>query len=136
MCLLSHAEQWLPKADIVICCIPNNTDTVHFLNDKRLRLMKEDALLINMGRGNFIVTDELIKIMGEGHLLGAALDVTEPEPLPPGHPLWDMENVMITPHIAGPSFSHCPETEDKIAAICCDNLKRYASGLPLKNLIL
>lgn len=136
MCLLDQSEQWLGKADIVICCIPNSDKTVHFLNDKRLRLMKDDALLINMGRGSFVVTDDLTKVLSEGHLLGAALDVTEPEPLPPEHPLWDMENVILTPHIAGPSFSHCPQTEDRIAEICIDNLKRYLCGMPLKNLIL
>ena len=107
MCLLAHADEWLKKADIVICCIPNSEETFHFLNDKRLRMMKDDALLLNMGRGSFVVADDLTKFLSEGHLLGAALDVTEPDPLPPEHPLWDMENVILTPHIAGPSFCHC-----------------------------
>jgi phosphoglycerate dehydrogenase-like enzyme len=135
MCSLAQAEAWLPRADLVVCCIPESPETYHYFNEARLSLLKKDALLVNMGRGSFVETNALVKLLSEGHLLGAALDVVEPEPLPPEHPLWDMENVVLTPHIAGAGFGHCPETEDKIADICCENLNRYASGLPLINLI-
>ena len=73
--------------------------------------------------------------MAEGHLFGAALDVTSPEPLPESSPLWEMDNVIITPHVAGIGFGHLPETERKIADICCENLARYVRGESLINLV-
>ncbi len=63
--------------------------------------MKKDAIILNVGRGNAIVTDDLIKVMNEGHLRAACLDVTDPEPLPKDHPLWNTKRVYITPHISG-----------------------------------
>ena len=98
--------------------------------------MKQGALLVNMGRGSFVDCAALARVLEDGRLLGAALDVTDPEPLPPEHPLWQCKNALITPHVAGPSFEHCPDTEEAIAAICCDNLRRYSSGEKLRNRVL
>lgn len=133
MSTLDSLEEQLPLADIVIGCLPHTPATNHLINRQRLLMMKPDAVLVNVGRGSLIVTDDLADVMSHGHLLGAVLDVTEPEPLPSGHPLWLLDNVLLTPHIAGPSFEHSHLTEDKIYMICCDNLRRYLNGQSLLN---
>lgn len=123
----------LAKADVVIGCLPGTKETVGLLDERRLRLMKENALLINVGRGNLIDTEALVRVLKEGHLGGAALDVVTPEPLPAEHPLWKMENVILTPHIAGMSFGYSKDTENRIMNICCQNLERYLDGRELLN---
>ena len=128
-------EQQLPLADIVIGCVPGSKQTSQLLNKKRLSMMKSDAVLANVGRGSLIETDALTDVLSQGHLYGAVLDVTDPEPLPPSHPLWSMEQVILTPHVAGVSFGHTPQTEDLIYQICCDNLRRYLNGQPLKHIV-
>ena len=115
--------------------LPGTKETAGLLDERRLRLMKKTAVLVNAGRGSLIDTAALEKVMAEGHLFGAALDVTAPEPLPESSPLWDMDNVIITPHVAGIGFGHLPETESKIADICCENLARYVRGEALINLV-
>ena len=91
----------LPMADFVILALPQNKSTIHLMNKEKLLLMKKDAMLINVGRGSAIVTDDLIDVLKQGHLYGVALDVVEQEPLSPSSPLWDMNNVLITPHSSG-----------------------------------
>lgn len=130
---MDELDNELAKADIVIGCLPNTNDTRGILDKERFLNMREDALLINVGRGTLIVTDDLVEVMREGHLSGAVLDVFEQEPLPPSSPLWKMANVMITPHISGKSFGHNKETENYIYNICCENLKRFALGRELLN---
>ena len=133
---LEAAEGELPKADIVVCCIPNSAATAGYFGARRLALLKEDAVLVNMGRGSFVDAQALARRLEQFPAFSAALDVTDPEPLPPGHPLWQLENVLITPHVAGPSFGHCPDTEARICEICCGNLRRWLAGQPLKNRLL
>lgn len=130
---LSCAEAFLPEADFVLCAIPSDSETNGYLNAERLELLKNDAVLINVGRGKLIDTDALTNCLKAGKLFGVGLDVTEPEPLPLQHPLYGIPNVIITPHIAGVGFGHLPQTEHKIAEICRENLQRYASGEPLRN---
>lgn len=130
---MDELDDELAKADIVIGCLPSTGETNGLLNRERILKMKSDALLINVGRGSLIVTDDLYDVMRSGHLYGAVLDVFEHEPLPPSSPLWKMGNVMITPHISGKSFGHDKETENYIYNICCENLKRFASGRELLN---
>ena len=130
---LARLEELLGTADIVVGCLPNTPQTRHLLSERELRRMKPDAVLVNVGRGSLIRTDELVRVLQDDHLLGAVLDVTEPEPLPEDHPLWAFDNVILTPHIAGPSLNHAPQTEDKIFSICCDNLRRWLAGEPLRN---
>ena len=130
---LAELGERLASADIVVGCLPNTPQTRHLLGERELRLMKPDAVLVNVGRGSLIRTDELVRVLRDGHLLGAVLDVTEPEPLPEDHPLWEIDNVILTPHIAGPSLNHAPQTEDKIFSVCCDNLRRWLAGEPLRN---
>ena len=130
---LAEADAVLPKADVVVCCLPNTPETRGYFDRERLLKIKSDAVLVNVGRGNLIQTDDLVAVMQDGHLFGAALDVTNPEPLPKGHPLRKMRNVILTPHVAGLSLGGAEATEQMIVGICCDNLRRYIHGEPLCN---
>lgn len=128
-------DRALPKADIVIGCLPSTRETRGLLDERRLRRMKRTALLVNVGRGDLIHMGALVRVLQEGHLGGVALDVTDPEPLPQGHPLWNIERVLLTPHIAGQSFGYSKETENKVLHVCCQNLERYLAGRELMNLV-
>ena len=133
---LEEAEAELPGADLVICCIPNTDATTRYLDERRLRLLRKDALLVNVGRGNFIDCEALARVMAEGQLWGAALDVTEPEPLPVGHPLWQQERCSITPHAAGGAFGKSAGTEDRICDVTCENLRCFLTGEPLTHVVI
>lgn len=132
---LETAQTALTEADFVLCALPANEQTAGYLNEERLSSMKEDALLINVGRGSFIALNCLTKLLQEGKFFGAGLDVTDPEPLPEDHPLWQLPNVILTPHVAGVSFGHLKSTEEKIWEICRENLENYLTGKPLRNLV-
>ncbi len=120
-------DDLLPQADVVCLMLPHNKDTAGLLNKERLQKMKSDAILLNGGRGSAIDLDALTELMAAGHLWGAGLDVTDPEPLPPDHPLWKQARVLLTPHTAG--GNHLPEIAPKIRAIALERLQRYlASG--------
>ncbi|MCR5809286.1 MAG: D-2-hydroxyacid dehydrogenase [Clostridiales bacterium] len=127
---LNELDELLPRADIVAMALPSGQETNGLMDERRLRLMKEGAVLVNVGRGKAISTDGLVKVCGEGRIR-AALDVTDPEPLPPEHPLWRTENVYITPHISG--FFHLPQTLDRIIKIGSENLRRLVNGEELLN---
>lgn len=133
---LDEAEDLLGDADVVVNCLPNTDETTRWLDERRLRLMKEGSILVNVGRGNFIDCDALARVLAEGRLRGAALDVTDPEPLPQGHPLWQEPRCVITPHQAGGSFGKSDGTEDRICSICCDNLRHFVKGEPLEHVVL
>lgn len=135
MYTLDRLDEQLALADYVFCVLPGTGETAGLLDERRLRLLKKTAVLVNAGRGSLIDTAALERVLAEGHLFGAALDVTAPEPLPETSPLWDMDNVIITPHVAGIGFGHLPETERKIADICCENLARYIRGESLINMV-
>jgi len=130
---LERLDKLLPQADIVAMCLPGNKDTYHLMNKERLSLMKEGAVLLNVGRGITLDTEGLMEVLRSGHLAGAALDVTDPEPLPKDHPLWDMENVVLTPHISGASV--LPEIQEKILDICIGNLECYLVQRPMRNVV-
>ena len=130
---LSNIDALLPRADLVIGCLPNTKETGHILNYDRLCLMKSDALFINVGRGSLIDTDALIRALEERRIAGAILYVLENEPLAADSPLWKMPNVLITPHISGRGFGHDPETEKKVWDICLENLRRYIAGEDIIN---
>ena len=131
---MQHLDQLLPLADVVVCALPGGDATIGLLNKFRLRKMKPNAILANCGRGSLIVTEDLVEVLREGHLGGCVLDVMDPEPLPADHPLWDMENVILTPHIGGLGFGHVAETSDKIYRLAAKNLARFLSGEPLLNI--
>lgn len=129
--LLSEVDTWLPQADVVAMTLPETPETIHLMNAHRFALMKPDAILINAGRGSGVDCLALADTLKAGKLWGAALDVTEPEPLPAGHPLWDCPNLLLTPHVGG--GDHLPQTVRNIVAIALDNLRRYTAGQPLRN---
>ena len=131
--LMDRLEKQLPLADIVALCLPGNEDTRHLLNEERIAMLKQSAVVLNVGRGITVDTDALVRALQEGRIAGAALDVTDPEPLPADHPLWDMDNVILTPHISG-SFL-LPETLEKILHICIENLECYLVKRPLRNVV-
>lgn len=133
---LDDAEALLPHSDVVVNCLPNTPQTAHYLDRRRLGLMKQGAILVNVGRGNFVDCMALADVLAEGRLRGAALDVTDPEPLPKGHPLWREPRCVITPHEAGGAFGKSDGTEDRICEVCCENLRRFVAGKPLTHVVI
>lgn len=132
---LDELESQLPFADIVVACIPNSDYTYHLFDKKKFLLMKKDAIFVNVGRGALVLQEDLVDVMKNGHLAGAAIDVADPEPLPSDNPLWKLNNIIITPHVSGKSFGHAKEITNKIYDICAENLKNYADGNKLINVI-
>lgn len=133
---LEQAEAVLPEADFILCALPHSSETAGWLNARRIGQLRSDAVLVNVGRGSFLDTEALTAALQDGHLFGAGLDVIDPEPLPVEHPLWQLRNVILTPHVAGISFGHLTKTEQKIWEIILDNLKRFAVGEPLRNQVV
>jgi phosphoglycerate dehydrogenase-like enzyme len=129
---LDELDPLLPEADVVALSLPSGSASEGLMDERRLRLMKRGAVLINVGRGKAVVTEALQKVCCEGRIY-AALDVTDPEPLPAEHPLWHTPNVYITPHISG--FFHLPQTLERIIAIGAENLRRLSAGEPLLNIV-
>lgn len=130
---MEDLDALLPKADIVALSLPGTKDTYHLFNRDKFNLMKKDAIIINVGRGNCICTDDLCDALENGIISGAGLDVTEPEPLLSEHRLWDVPGVVITPHISG--FFHLPETLRRIVKISIENLEHFKKQESLKNIV-
>jgi len=123
----------LPNCDYVVVTLPLTKDTKNLFDSKKFDLMKPSAFFINIGRGEIVVEDDLITALQNGIIAGAGLDVFEQEPLSADSPLWEMENVIITPHIAG-STEHY--NQRVIENILIPNLKNYISGtLPSVNYV-
>lgn len=131
--LMDKLKELLPRADIVALSLPGTSLTTRIINRETLKLMKHDAVLINVGRGSAVDTDALCDSLESGHLWGAALDVTDPEPLPKDHRLWKIKNAVITPHISG-GYS-LQETYNRIFRICADNLEAFANGEGFINVV-
>ena len=127
--LMDGLDQVLPRADVVALSLPNTKQTYRMFDEQRLNRCKTGAILLNVGRGTAIDTDALCHALESGKLGGAGVDVTDPEPLPPEHPLWSIENALITPHVSG--FFHLEETLNRIVAQAADNLRRFQNGEPL-----
>lgn len=123
----------LPETDILVMCLPGTAETVGLLDARRIALLPRGAYVVNIGRGTAIDQDSLIDALNAGHLGGAALDVTDPEPLPAGHPLRAAKNLLLTPHVAGNTT--LGYTCDKNVAQFCAELDRYAAGLPPVHLV-
>jgi phosphoglycerate dehydrogenase-like enzyme len=120
----------LPGADVVVLLMPVTNETVGMVDAAFLAQMKDGALLINAARGVLVVTDDLVAALTSGRL-AAALDVTDPEPLPPGHPLWTLPNALITPHIGAST----PYSMESASAFVRAQAERYLAGEPLANVI-
>lgn len=130
---LEDLPRFLARADVVASVLPGTPETTHLYDGKLFQAMKPGAFFLNCGRGNAVVQEDLARALTEGHLGGAALDVTDPEPLPADSPLWDVPNLLMTPHISGEH--HLAQTWDKVAAIAARNLKHYLAGEPLENVV-
>ncbi len=130
---LDDLDHLLPQADVVCGCLPGTPHTAGLLDARRLALMKASAVLVNCGRGSLIVREALEAALKGKRIRGCGLDVFDVEPLPEDSPLWDMENVILTPHISGASFGHVAEMEDRIYRLAAENLRRYLDGEPLLN---
>ncbi|MFD6419133.1 2-hydroxyacid dehydrogenase [Streptomyces sp. NPDC060194] len=130
-----HAMADLPElvaeADVVILTVPLTDDTRRLVDAGFLRRMKDGALLVNVARGGVVDTEALLAELATGRIT-AALDVTDPEPLPEGHPLWHAPGVLISPHVGGPTSAFLPRARRLLA----DQLTRYAAGEPLDNVVL
>jgi phosphoglycerate dehydrogenase-like enzyme len=118
------------EADVVINALPLTAETEHTFDAAFFDAVKPGVFFINVGRGRTVVTDELVAALRDGRVAGAGLDVTDPEPLPPGHPLWQMQNVVITPHIS--SYGNDRERQYAIAR---ENIRRFISGDALLNVV-
>ena len=123
----------LRTADIVAACLPGTEETYHIFDRNAFAKMKKGAYFLNVGRGNAVDSYALAEALNSGHLAGASVDVTEPEPLPKEHPLWDAKNLLITPHISG--NYHLQETHERIIQIAADNLARFMQGRELRNIV-
>ncbi len=121
----------LKQSDVVAVCAPLTPETRGMFDEDAFHAMKSNALLINVTRGGIMDENALVAALDRGRIAGAGLDVVPVEPLPPGHPLWEMENVLITPHTAGGS----PNRQDRIVNLFCENLKRLDAGQPLLSVI-
>ncbi|SKA94979.1 Phosphoglycerate dehydrogenase [Caloramator quimbayensis] len=128
---LEKLNNVLNRADVVVLSIPSTDKTYHLINKERLKLFKSSSFLINISRGSIIKECDLIDALKEGIIAGAALDVFENEPLPPDSHLWELENVIITPHNSWISEMR----NERRFNIIYDNLKRYINGEPLKNVV-
>ncbi len=128
---ISELENLLPRADIVTLIVPLTSDTEGMVDAEFLARMKDGALLVNTARGKVVDTDALIASLESGRIR-AALDVTDPEPLPMGHPLWTAPNCLITPHIGGDTAAFLPRAKVLVAA----QVRRWLTGEALHNIIL
>ena len=125
---LEDLDELLAGAGVLVNMLPLTSETDGLLDARRMALLPDGALLVNGGRGRTVNTAALVRELEAGRLR-AVLDVTDPEPLPEGHPLWALPNVLISPHIAGDS----PEAMVRAFALAGDQVRRFATGQPLIN---
>ena len=133
LCLTAELDRVLPEADVIFSILPGTADTFHFYTAERFAAMKPGAVFINCGRGSAVSMETLAQALREGQIAAAAVDVVETEPLPPESPLWELENLLITPHVAG-NF-HLPDILEQIVDIACFNLRAHLAGEPLRNVV-
>jgi len=127
---VADLDRLLPTADIVVLVTPLSAETRGLLDARRLALLPDGALVVNVGRGQVLDTSAMLAETTSGRLR-AALDVTDPEPLPPGHPLWHSPETIITPHVAGGAAAFYPRAMDFIV----QQVRRFAAGEPLRNVV-
>ena len=129
--LAHELNELAAQADVVINTVPLTDQTRGIFNAKFFAAMKPTAFFISVGRGGSTVTDDLVKALNTGSIGGAGLDVTDPEPLPEGHPLWTTPRVIITPHTAGRS----DKGRDRLYLMVKENLRRYVNGEPMLSVV-
>jgi phosphoglycerate dehydrogenase-like enzyme len=127
---IERLPELLPHADVVVLIVPLTDETTGMIGAPELAKMKQGALLVNAARGPVVNTDALVEALQSGRIR-AAIDVSDPEPLPKDHPLWSAPNLLITPHIAGSS----PMSMHRAIAFAAEQVHRYLHGEPLKNIV-
>ncbi len=121
----------LPEADVVVLAVPLTDETRHMINRETLGMVKDGTWLVNISRGAVVDTDALVEALDSGKVGAAFLDVTDPEPLPEGHPLWGRDNALITPHVA----ARAELSADRRWALMRENMRRFSVGEPLLNVV-
>lgn len=124
-------DEMLPLVDVLILALPLNRDTEGMFGAKEFSRLKPGAMFINVARGPIVVEHALVSALQSGHLAGAGLDVTEIEPLPASSPLWEMSNVIITPHVGAQSATRY----DDVTNFFCENLRRFLAGQELLHVV-
>jgi phosphoglycerate dehydrogenase-like enzyme len=127
---VSELDKLLPLAQVVILILPATAESNKLIGARQLALMPQGALLVNAARGPIVDTYALVDALNSGRIR-AALDVTDPEPLPVGHPLWGCPNLLLTPHVGGSS----PQFAPRALRIAAEELRRYMAGEPLQNVV-
>jgi phosphoglycerate dehydrogenase-like enzyme len=127
---VSELDALLPRAQVVVLILPSTAESYRLMDAPQFALMKQGTLLVNAARGPVVNTDALVEALQSGRIR-AALDVTDPEPLPDGHPLWKCPNLLITPHVGASS----PEFARRSLNVAADELRRYMAGEPLLNVV-
>jgi len=127
---VSELDGMLPRADVVVLILPSTEETKGLISAPQFGLMKQGALLVNAARGPIVNTDALVEALHAGRIR-AAIDVTDPEPLTVGHPLWSCPNMMITPHIGGST----PMFSVRAMQTAAGEVRRYLKGEPLENVV-
>jgi D-2-hydroxyacid dehydrogenase (NADP+) len=127
----SQLDTVLPLADVVFVSAPLTPESRKMMAPRQFELMKKDSFFVAVSRGGLYDTPALVKALDSKKLAGAGLDVTDPEPLPKGHPLWKFENAIVTPHIAGRS----DKDHARMVGTIRENLKRFVDGKPLINVV-
>lgn len=130
---MERIDEYLSRADVVASSLPDTAETYHLYTKDRFAAMKQGAYFLNIGRGSNVVQADLCEAVRIGHLAGAAVDVTDPEPLPADDPMWHTPGIYITPHVSG--GYHLQATHDNIVRIAADNLQRFLSGQTLDNIV-
>jgi len=128
---LDRLHDLLRQSDFVAICCPLTPETKGMMGAAEFRVMKPTAFLINIARGKIVDQAALVEALRTKEIAGAGLDATDPEPLPQDNPLWEMDNVIITPHHAGQS----PKAPGRVFDLFCENLKRFVTGEPLINVV-
>jgi phosphoglycerate dehydrogenase-like enzyme len=121
----------VPQVDVLVSAAPHTKQTEKLFNDSIFRAMKKSAYFLNMSRGGLVDQEALARALKQGTIQGAGLDVTTPEPLPAEDPLWSCPNLIITPHNSGVA----PIRQVRLVTLVAENVRRYASGLPLLNVV-
>jgi phosphoglycerate dehydrogenase-like enzyme len=127
---ISRLDDEIGQYDVIVLIAPATPETTHLIGTRQLRAMKKGALLVNVARGSLVDTPGLVEALMSGHVR-AALDVTDPEPLPEHHPLWRAPNVLISPHVGGDTTAFAP----RMRALIERQLAHLAAGEPLENVV-
>ncbi len=122
---------FLPEADVIVSAVPLTAKSEEMLSMKEFDAMKDGAIFVNVSRGKIVDTPALVSALKSGKVAAAGLDVTEPEPLPEDHPLWSMDNVIITPHVAGRSDA----MNTRRMNLFRENIRRFMQDMPLRNVV-